>query len=105
MIDPIWIVIIVFCLLFWYLKTVLEYDPGTGKSEQLLHDKHLYYRISEANKFVCTQSICFISLTINEDRSAVARKPKKNNHDHLTACEIAVKKAKSVMKTNLLTQL
>jgi len=38
-------------------------------------------------------------------RSAVARKPKKNNHDHLTACEIAVKKAKSVMKTNLLTQL
>jgi len=38
---------------------VLEFVPGSGKTEQLLYDSHTYYRISVTEKWVCTEQKCY----------------------------------------------
>jgi hypothetical protein len=64
----------------------LEYVPGTGKTQHLLHNKHTYYRIAKTKKWVCKTKSCFISLTINADETGILRQPKAHKHDHLTDC-------------------
>ncbi len=48
-----------FFLLTLLLILVLEFVPGSGKTEQLLYDSHTYYRISVTEKWVCTEQKCY----------------------------------------------
>ena len=73
------------------LILAVEYFPGNGKTEHLLHNKHTCYGIAKKEKRVCTPKSCFISLTIIADETGILRQPKAHKHDHLTDCEIAVK--------------
>ena len=65
---------------------VLEYVPGTGKSEQLLHNRHTYYRVAQTDKWICTNKSCAVSLKINAAKTEVARESKQHAHGHLTLC-------------------
>ena len=84
---------------------VLEYEPGRGDTEQLLHNKHLYYRVGQTDKWICAHKNCNISLAINTRKTEVVRKPNQHKHDQLTSCELAVKRALKLLKANTLIQI
>ena len=66
MIDTIIVTItFYFLLISLLLVLVLEYGPGRGDTEQLLHNKHLYYRVGQTDKWICAHKNCNISLEIN----------------------------------------
>ena len=102
-----------FCLLTLLLVLVLEFVPGTGKSEQLLYDGHTYYRVGKSTKWICTDQKCNISLAVNTVEvtepitkpSEITREPREHHHDRLTPCEIAVKRGIGLLKTDSLIQI
>ena len=84
------------------LTMALEYVPGTGKSSLLLYCNYLYYRVAKSPKWICRNPKCNVSLTINAEETEVGRKPAEHKFDEclLNSCQIAVKRAKSTMRTN-----
>jgi len=57
---------------------VLEFVPGSGKTEQLLYDSHTYYRISVTEKWVCTEQKCYKDGSHSTDTLIFLIKPSCN---------------------------